>query len=325
MIVTYNGAEWVPKCLSSIFSSSIVPEVVVVDNASRDNTIEIVENDFPKAELIQLTTNIGFGQANNIGINTGMKLGAEYFFLVNQDTYLMSNCIDELYKSARERPEYGILSPVHLSYEGNQLNPSFANYLTESSPEVLSDYFLGQPRDFIDMKFVAAAFWFVPRKVFEETGGFDPVYFLYGEDNDLLTRIKNTGWKVGVVTSARGHHYHANTSIEKSSNTKDKRQLLNQFLEILKRPDRGLLYGILRFIRRALGIFLARTIQRMLLGYGVSGNNSALAAMEAICRLSKVRVSRKWIKHRGCFLSDDYIRALTEDGANQCSSIIDSV
>ena len=80
VIVTYNGVQWIRKCLQSCQDYP----VVVVDNQSTDATVEIIQNEFPKVHLIEESKNHGFGQANNIGISYALNKGADYVFLLNQ-------------------------------------------------------------------------------------------------------------------------------------------------------------------------------------------------------------------------------------------------
>ena len=95
IIVTYNGAPWIERCLHDLFESDLETEVIVVDNASSDNTLELLHS-FENIHLVKNIENVGFGQANNVGIDLAMKQGADFIFLLNQDAYVFKNTISQL-------------------------------------------------------------------------------------------------------------------------------------------------------------------------------------------------------------------------------------
>src|SRR5690554_4518907 len=125
IIVTYNGMPWIKKCLDSCRQYP----VIIVDNASTDETISYIENNFPEIQLFPQPKNLGFGQANNLGIKYALAQGAEYVFLLNQDAYLHTECIETLIAVHKQNPEYGILSPIHLNGKGDRLDQNFSNYV----------------------------------------------------------------------------------------------------------------------------------------------------------------------------------------------------
>lgn len=132
VIVTYNGMLWLPRCLNSTKSYS----VIIVDNNSTDGTVNYVLTNFPDIILIQQKINIGFGQANNIGISYALEQGAKHFFLLNQDAYLEPGCIERLIKAQVRSPEYGILSPLQLNGQGDRLDQRFSYYLNyQANPD----------------------------------------------------------------------------------------------------------------------------------------------------------------------------------------------
>ena len=85
VIVTFNGAAWIERCLSSLFEGSLAPRVYVVDNDSSDDSAAIVAAKFPQAVLIRSARNLGFGVGNNLGIARALADGAQYVLLLNQD------------------------------------------------------------------------------------------------------------------------------------------------------------------------------------------------------------------------------------------------
>ena len=92
IIATFNGMKWLPKCLKSTMPYS----VIVIDNGSTDGTTDYILSNYPNVNILRQKKNIGFGQANNIGISYALKEGADYVFLLNQDAYLQKGSFDKL-------------------------------------------------------------------------------------------------------------------------------------------------------------------------------------------------------------------------------------
>tara|TARA_B110000285_G_scaffold122361_1_gene138338 strand:+ start:867 stop:1775 length:909 start_codon:yes stop_codon:yes gene_type:complete len=213
IIVTYNGLKWIDKCISSVLEQSTV---VIVDNNSSDGTSKIITEKFPEVVLLPQDKNRGFGIANNIGISYGLKNGADAVFLLNQDAYVGKDCLENLVKISKIKTDYGIISPLHFNGNGNALDYSFQK-LAYMSP-LISDLITKQySKDIYDFKFINAAAWFIPKDVFLKVGGFDPMFFMYGEDDNFSQRVLYHGFKVGVIPSAEIFHDTSNTNYELGS------------------------------------------------------------------------------------------------------------
>ena len=193
VVVTYNAHDWVQPCLDSVRDHARGAGVVVVDNASNDNTAEIVRDEYSEVRLIRLRRTSASGRGNNVGIRAALDAGCDYVFLLNQDARFEAGALERLVEAADTRPKCGIVSPLHLDWEGESLDPQFLQYAHRSAPDLLSDATLGTVADFYPIEFVAAALWLVRREVCEQVGGFDPVFFLYGEDRELAKRIAAAG------------------------------------------------------------------------------------------------------------------------------------
>ena len=84
IVVTYNGSKWIDKCFGSLVNSTIPLQIFAVDNGSSDGTPDIIRSKFPSVQVIENKENLGFGQANNIGIRQAYDAGADYVFLLNR-------------------------------------------------------------------------------------------------------------------------------------------------------------------------------------------------------------------------------------------------
>jgi len=124
VVVNYNGAPWLKSCLESLRQSDHPVTIVVVDNASRDDRVAIARS-VDGVEVIQQSKNLGFGQANNVGIAYALRRGAEFVFLLNQDAEVEPNTISELLAFARRHDDVGVASPVHLNDSGTLLDRNF--------------------------------------------------------------------------------------------------------------------------------------------------------------------------------------------------------
>jgi GT2 family glycosyltransferase len=209
IIVTYNGSYWIEKCISSLEESSVAINVIVVDNCSTDNTVELIKNSFPNVLIVESDSNLGFGKANNLGIAKAYHAGADYVFLLNQDAWVFPNAVEELIKVQRSNPEYYVLSPIHLDGKGKNLDFSFSTYISPYRCDgFISDMVLKKPaiKAVYPLSFVNAAFWLLSRESITKVGGFDPIFPHYGEDDDYLQRVHFHSGKVGICPLSFGCH-----------------------------------------------------------------------------------------------------------------------
>jgi len=204
IIVTYNGTSWLKKCLDSCGDYP----VVVVDNNSSDKTISFIEENYPKVTILPQDENLGFGQANNLGITHALKEGAEHVFLLNQDVYLIDDCLSKLMLFQTKNPKYGVLSPIHFNGSGEELDEKFLLYLNryKVSGQLLHNCLIGGGEKVYPISFVNAAGWLVSKRCLTTVGGFDPLFFHYGEDRNYCQRVLYHNFIIGIVPNA--HMYH---------------------------------------------------------------------------------------------------------------------
>lgn len=197
VIATYNAMSWLSKCLESTKPY----DVVVVDNNSSDNTVNFIKENYPEITLLPQNENLGFGAANNIGMTYALKQGADYVFLLNQDAYLEKDTIEKLIEVHKKNDNFGILSPIHLNGKGDRLDQNFSHYVNyKANSDFYSDFVLKKPLTKVyEVPFVNAAGWLISRNCLETVGGFDPVFFHYGEDDNYCQRVLFHRLKIGVV------------------------------------------------------------------------------------------------------------------------------
>lgn len=207
VVVTYNGAPWIRGCLDSLRASDVRCRVVLVDNCSDDDTLAIVSAEYPEVDCMPLTENLGFGRGNNLGIGRALELGSQYIFLLNQDAYVTPRAMGQLASFMDTHSEFGVASPLHCSPDVDHLDPkSFLGYLQRHCADWLCDSALGRCAPHYHIYGINAAAWFVRSDVFSQVGGFDPLFFMYGEDDDLLNRFAEHRVGFALLPSARIVH-----------------------------------------------------------------------------------------------------------------------
>ena len=207
IIVTFNGMQWIEKCLKSFVNTSVKLDIIVIDNNSSDGTVSYIKKQYPEIILFEQKTNLGFGKANNLGMSYALNNNCDYVFLLNQDAYLEVDSIGRMIEVYKENSEYGILSPIHLNGEGNKLDKNFSNYLRyDSNNYFYHDAINQQLEPVYPFPFVNAAAWLLPVSTLKRIGGFDPIFFHYGEDNNYCQRALFHSLKTGVVTNAFIRH-----------------------------------------------------------------------------------------------------------------------
>jgi GT2 family glycosyltransferase len=203
IIVTYNVITWLHKCLKSCFHYSII----IVDNASTDETVSFIEANYPDITLLKQQKNLGFGKANNLGISYALKNGCDYVFLLNQDAYLEKGAIERMIAIHKNNFGYGILSPMHLDGKGDKLDKKFSNYLRfDANNFIFRDAFKNKLNEIYPIHFVNAAAWLLPKETLQKIGGFDPIFSHYGEDDNYCQRALYHNLKIGVIPKAFVKH-----------------------------------------------------------------------------------------------------------------------
>jgi GT2 family glycosyltransferase len=199
IVVTYNGIRWVDRCFGSLVCSEFKTKILAIDNASTDGTPERIHLKFPEVEVIEMSNNLGFGQANNIGLRLASEAKADYVFLLNQDAWIQPETIKLLIQTQQNNPEYWILSPIQMNGLQKEVELGFKAYLNKNKCNLES--VVVQEVDFIN-----AAMWLLPIQCVETVGGFDPLFPHYGEDNDYVQRVHYRNKKVGAYLKAIGYH-----------------------------------------------------------------------------------------------------------------------
>lgn len=212
IVVTYNGMRWYDRCFTSLRNSSIPLQTIVVDNASNDGSVEYIKEKYPEIHLIESKVNLGFGKGNNLAIQYALEQKCDYVFLLNQDAWLDRNdTLKTLVSIAQRHPEYGILSPIHLTVDKKEIEMSVEYGGGRYSLIMLSDMYCGMLKDVYETNYASAVSWLLSRETIMEVGGFNPIFRQYGEDDEYMNRCRYYGKKIGICFGVDIIHDHQKT------------------------------------------------------------------------------------------------------------------
>lgn len=210
IIVNYNVRHFLEQCLFSVQAAlgGMEAEVIVVDNDSRDKSIDYLKPLFPGVRFIQNGQNLGFAKACNQGLAPSK---GKYVIFLNPDTIVPENCFRDCINFLGENPQAGALGCKMLDGSGKFLAESkraFPSPLTSlyklfgfarlfPRSKIFARYHLGHlsPDQNNEVDVLAGAFFLCRREVLDTVGSFDENFFMYGEDIDLSYRIQKAGWK----------------------------------------------------------------------------------------------------------------------------------
>lgn len=227
IIVSWNAKNYLLQCLESLSNrpSKYLKEVIVVDNASSDGSVDEVKVKFPDVRLIRNAANLGFSRGNNIGVRAST---GDYVCLINSDIKLLGNCLEILRTYAETHPEIGMIGPRILDGDGQVQSscrgfPRLWNMLCRALAldallphwGIFNGYLLrhwGQDGA-REVDILSGCFWFIRRQALQKVGLLDEGFFMYGEDMDWCKRFWTNGWKLKFVPSAEAVHYGGKSSI----------------------------------------------------------------------------------------------------------------
>ncbi len=277
IIVSYNFERWIDRCLNSLRQSEQRADVVVIDNASQDRTVSLIESRYPEVRLIKSKKNLGFGRANNIGMKIALEERYDTVFLLNQDAWIDPKVLGELSKLSQSHPHYGILSPVHLTGSGEKLEQGFSGYSGLSSLEEVKEQALkirqktnGQS-GLIPLSFINAAFWMIPTSVLRRVGGFCPLFYHYGEDGDYVNRLRHYGYLVGYSPTVFGCHDREYRQVSHEAWLRSEQiYLLTEYVNINYSFPKAFGYGVLAGIKKSLEVLMKKDIRTSIAYIGIT-------------------------------------------------------
>jgi len=205
VIVNWNLADDTLACLDSVWGMSYPNfEVVVVDNGSTDGSVERIAAAHPQTAQIANEENLGFAAGANRGIDWALGQGCAYVLVLNSDTTVAPDLLDPMVAAGETDARIGILSPRILYHEQPERTWHLAARWRPCLPMPVNIRQAGAP--IVEADFVSGCAMMLRREALEQLGGFDPAYFMYGEDVDLCLRAKASGYRIVAVPPARIWH-----------------------------------------------------------------------------------------------------------------------
>lgn len=208
VIPNWNGADRIGACLNSLMSQSQKHQIIVVDNGSHDNSVELIEKNYPEVNLIKNSKNKGFAGGVNAGIKFAMEQKVDYVALLNNDAVADKNWLEQLIDFMNKHKETGIVTSKIIDDKKTHLDSTGDLYTIWGLPfprgrgEALSNKY-----DEDTWVFGASGGASLYRiKMLEQIGLFDEDFFAYYEDVDLSFRAQLAGWKVAYEPKALVYH-----------------------------------------------------------------------------------------------------------------------
>lgn len=211
VILNWNRKDDLLECLTSATRQDYArTEIVVVDNGSVDGSQEAVRDSFPEVTLLECETNLGFSRGNNVGIQYALEQGADYVFLLNNDTSVDERLLAELVQVAESDESIGAVGPKMYFYHARKRLWAAGGVVhfgvNVGSMRGWNQSDKGQYDTLAEVDYIPGCGILVKSSVIREVGLLDPDYFAYCEDADWCWRIKQRGYQLVYVPSGRMWH-----------------------------------------------------------------------------------------------------------------------
>src|SRR3989338_4384191 len=197
LIVSYHSADLLKACVDSILKQKqITYEIIVVDNASQDDSVQVIKQ-LPVTGIFN-TENIGFGRANNQAF---LKAKGRYILLLNPDAEIVEqDFLQRLFVFMENNSQYGLVSAKVLDLSGEKETKPKKYYPGEKQAGLPYQHLQGE------FAWVLGACMMIPHQIYAAVHGFDEDYFLYGEDADICLRVRQLGYEIGYYTDVHIKH-----------------------------------------------------------------------------------------------------------------------
>lgn len=228
IIVSWNVADLLAACLQSIVNAPVnltttpderpMVEVMVVDSASSDHTVEMVQSRFPQVRLFPQSENIGYTRGNNVGLAAAQ---GRHLLLLNPDTEIVGTALNQIIAYLDAHPAVGIIGPHTLNSDGTtqssrrrfltrRLAFFESTWLQSYAPQAwLDEYYVTQGADeaVLEVDWVQGSALAARREIYAQIGGLDTGYVMFFEETDWCKRAKMAGWQVVYLGTAQIIHH----------------------------------------------------------------------------------------------------------------------
>lgn len=238
ILVNYKSKFLTENCIKSIYNSQcqLKFEIIVIDNHSEDGSVDYLRGKFPSVKVIDSKKNSGFAFANNMGVRIA---DGKYVLLLNNDTVILRNMIDALYRALETDSSIGVLGsravngdnielPITHKYENlktiklqTYLKPILEKLNIQRKLVSIFKQNESKNKEIIFTDWIAGSALFLKRNLYYKINGLDENFFMYMEDEDLCHRINDAGYKVGILNKIYYIHYCGGSTIQSYFLTKE--------------------------------------------------------------------------------------------------------
>ena len=210
VILNTNRKDDTLACLESLENNTYPNHrIIVLDNASTDGSVAAIAGAYPQVEIISLQDNKGYAGNNNVGIIAAVAQGADWVFVLNEDTILAPDCLEKMISVAMDEPQCGIVGPLVYHFDepeviqsaGGSLGP-----LWQSKHEGQNEPDRGQYPAPRRVEWISGCAILVRKEVIDQVGMLDERFFYYWEETEWCLRARRGGWNIFLVPTAKLWH-----------------------------------------------------------------------------------------------------------------------
>ena len=210
VILNTNRRDDTLECIGSLDNSTVRNHaIIVLDNQSSDGSVEAIRTAFPSVQIVELQSNRGYAGNNNVGIASAIEQGADWVFVLNEDTILAPDCLDRLVQAGESDPAIGIVGPMVYHHQAPEVIQSAGGML---GPHWESIHLGRDERDEGQFAYPHEVDWIsgcgilVRREAITQAGMIDERFFYFWEETEWCIRIGRAGWKIMHVPQAKMWH-----------------------------------------------------------------------------------------------------------------------
>lgn len=210
VVLNTNHRDDTLACLASLAQNTYPNnQIIVLDNASSDGSVAAIRAAFPAVQIIELTKNLGYAGNNNVGIAAAIAQGADWVFVLNEDTILDPNCIQELVRFAESDSQIGIVGPMVYHHSEPTVIQSAGGKLGrywKSQHIAQNEFDTGQISCPHVVEWISGCAILVRRSVIAQVGVIDERFFYYWEETEWCVRVRAANWQIFHVPAAKLWH-----------------------------------------------------------------------------------------------------------------------
>lgn len=210
VILNTNRKQDTLECIQSLSAGSYPHHrVIILDNTSNDGSVEAIQIQFPDVQILPLATNLGYAGNNNRGIHAALEQGADWVFVLNEDTTLAPDCIEKLIRVGQTDEKIGVLGPLVYHHNEPQVIQSaggWLNHIWESGHSGQNEPDQGQYNHPRQVDWISGCAILVRRETIEQIGVLDERFFYYWEETEWCLRAAKAGWRIFHVPEGKLWH-----------------------------------------------------------------------------------------------------------------------